>query len=105
MSDEISQLCFTYKNYNFVRKLKPMNTKLTLSIDEDIIQRAKLYARDNNVSLSFIVENYLLKIISEYQEKPHLKGSIVNELSGIIQLSADVDYKEEYTDYLTKKYD
>ena len=42
-----------------------MATKLTLSLDKEIIERAKVYAREHNVSLSYLVENYLLRMISE----------------------------------------
>lgn len=81
-----------------------MNTKLTLSIEKEIIRRAKEYAQANNVSLSFLVQNYLQKLIAEYQPKDQPKGSIVHELSGIIQLDADFDYKKAHQDYLTEKY-
>ncbi|HHH50068.1 MAG TPA: hypothetical protein ENK52_03715, partial [Saprospiraceae bacterium] len=63
-----------------------MNTKLTLSLNKNVIMQAKIYAKKNNVSLSFIIENYLLKIISEFQGEHDVKGSIVDELSGIINL-------------------
>ena len=46
---------------------KIMNTKLTLSLNKDIIQQAKTYAKKHNISLSFLIENYLQKIIGEYQ--------------------------------------
>ena len=80
-----------------------MNTKLTLSLNKEVIDQAKDYAKKNNVSLSFIIENYLLKIISDYKSKSDVKGSIVSELSGIIKLENN-DYKQEYTNYLEKKY-
>lgn len=80
-----------------------MNTKLTLSLDKDVIERAKTYAREHNVSLSSLVENLLLKIISEYKETHKDPGSIVNELSGIISLEG-ADYKEEHSKYLEEKY-
>ena len=80
-----------------------MNTKLTLSLDKEIIEKAKDYAKKNNVSLSFIIENYLLKIVSDFKEKSDIKGSIVSELSGIIKLEGD-DYKDEYVNYLEEKY-
>ena len=48
-----------------------MNTKLTLSLDREIIERAKIYARENQISLSSLVENLLLKIISD----PHESGT------------------------------
>lgn len=76
-----------------------MNTKLTLSLNKDIIAQAKVYAKEHNMSLSFMIENYLQKIISEYSHQPISKESIVNELSGIISLNAEEDYKKEYTDY------
>lgn len=81
-----------------------MNTKLTLSLNKDIILQAKNYAQQHNVSLSFLVENYFLKLLTEIPEKPVFKGSIVQELSGIINLDASTDYKEELTHHFNKKY-
>ena len=81
-----------------------MNTKLTLSLNKDVVLLAKNYAKQQNVSLSFLVENYLLKIVSEFKSITDSKASIVNELSGIISLESDYDYKKDYTDYLTEKY-
>jgi len=80
-----------------------MNTKLTLSLNKDTIERAKTYAREHNVSLSFLVENLLLKIISEYKERNNRQGSIVKELSGIVNLEG-VDYKADHIKYLEEKY-
>ena len=36
-----------------------MNTKLTLNIDQSVIEEAKFYAKNNSVSLSKLIENYL----------------------------------------------
>lgn len=80
-----------------------MNTKLTLSLDKLIIERAKEYARTQNTSLSALVENLLLKVISEYPESEDQPLSVVKELSGIIDLGSE-DYKASYTRYLEKKY-
>jgi len=76
-----------------------MNTKITLSLDKDIIKHAKSYAKDQNISLSSLVENLLLKVISGYEGTSGNTGSIVKELSGIINLEGD-DYKEEHKKYL-----
>lgn len=81
-----------------------MNTKLTLSLRKEVIEEAKKYAKRHDVSLSFLIENYLLKIIADYREETARKGSIVHELSGIINLDEAYDYKEDYADYLTEKY-
>ncbi|MFK7797519.1 MAG: DUF6364 family protein [Aureispira sp.] len=81
-----------------------MNTKLTLSLNKDIIQQAKIYAKEHNISLSFLIENYLQKLTTEQQTASSTKVSIVHELSGIISLDTEDDLKDNYTDYLTEKY-
>jgi len=42
-----------------------MTTKLTLSMDPDIIRKAKIYARQQNRSLSNLIESYLRSLIEE----------------------------------------
>jgi hypothetical protein len=42
-----------------------MNTKLTLSIDEEVIQAAKDFAKKNNRSVSKLVEEYLVTLSKE----------------------------------------
>ena len=44
-----------------------MDSKLTLSFDEDIINKAKRYAERNNISLSRMIEHLLSKVV----EKPY----------------------------------
>jgi len=80
-----------------------MDTKLTLKLDEGIIEKAKEYARTRKVSLSVLIESYLQKITSE---KPSGKKitPLVKSLSGIIHLPKDHDSKKDYTDYLINKY-
>ncbi|MFZ4476271.1 MAG: DUF6364 family protein [Saprospiraceae bacterium] len=80
-----------------------MNTKLTLSLDKAIIERAKIYAREHNVSLSHLIEHLLLRIMPDFKEPVEDKTSIVNELSGIVNLEG-IDYKEEQTQYFEEKY-
>ncbi len=80
-----------------------MDTKLTLSLDKNVIEQAKFYAKEHRVSLSALVENLLLRIISEYEQTNACKGSIVKELSGIVNLQG-IDYKAEHAQYLEEKY-
>ncbi len=42
-----------------------MDTKVTLSFNEDIINQAKQYAADNNISLSRLIEFLLLKVTTK----------------------------------------
>lgn len=79
-----------------------MNTKLTLNIDQNIIEEAKSYAKNNSVSLSKLIENYLLSITAKDSKKTKI-SPLVESLTGVISLE-DTDYKKEYSDYLSKKY-
>ncbi|MFY7938223.1 MAG: DUF6364 family protein [Flavobacterium sp.] len=79
-----------------------MNTKLTLNIDQNVIEEAKTYAKNNSVSLSKLIENYLFSLTKK--NNPTTKVSpLVENLTGVISLESD-DYKKEYADYLAKKY-
>jgi hypothetical protein len=83
-----------------------MNTKLTLTIEQDIIKKAKEYAKDNNRSLSDIIENYL-KILTkdEQKEKSKRLNPIVKSLKGSFKMpKKDMDYKKELRNRLEEKY-
>lgn len=79
-----------------------MNTKLTLNIDQSVIEEAKFYAKNHRVSLSKLIENYLLSLTNKNEEKGKV-SPLVESLTGVINLESN-DYKKEYSDYLTKKY-
>jgi len=83
-----------------------MNTKLTLTIEQEVIKRAKEYAKDKNRSLSDIVENYL-KILTKEEQKEEAKkhNPVVKSLKGAFKMpKRDMDYKKELRDILEKKY-
>ncbi len=80
-----------------------MDTKLTLNVDEEIIGRAKEYARSNKISLSKLIESYLASITSKRKSEIRITP-LVESLSGVIRLPEDFDYKSEYGDYLNEKY-
>lgn len=83
-----------------------MNTKLTLTIEQEIIKRAKEYAKNQNRSLSDIIENYLKILTKEEQkEKDKKLNPIVKSLKGSFKMpKADMDYKKELRNRLEKKY-
>jgi len=83
-----------------------MNTKLTLTIDKTVIEKAKAYAGKQGRSLSSMIENYLKavtskeeKIVSEKELTP-----IVKSLIGSFKMSADFDYKDELNKMRDEKY-
>lgn len=81
-----------------------MNTKLTLSIDYEIIEKVKKYAKDNGRSVSDIVENYLRTIVEKNTTKKKNDSPIVNSLRGSFHAPESFDYKEELRNNLAKKY-
>jgi hypothetical protein len=83
-----------------------MYTKLTLSIDRNVIENAKRYAKDQKRSVSKLVEEYLYSISLSANNKIEYKtlGPITKELVGIIKVNGHADYKDILTDVLMKKY-
>lgn len=80
-----------------------MQTKLTLTIEQSIIEQAKLYAKGKGRSLSELIENYLKVVLEDNQQGVKLSPSI-KKLKGSIQLPEDFDYKKELTESLSARY-
>ena len=82
-----------------------MSTKLTLTVDKEVIERAKKYAKSNGRSLSNIVEEYLKAIVPNSKKTEDIEISpLVDSLWGSVRVPDDFDYKEEVADYLVEKY-
>ena len=80
-----------------------MNTKLTIKLDRNIIEKAKRYAKSKNISLSRIIESYL-NAITRDENKDDDISPFVRSLSGIIKIPDNFDFNKNYTDHLFKKY-
>lgn len=76
-----------------------MDKKLTLSLDQNIIERAKMYAQMNNISVSKLIEAYLSSLTTKSEDISITP--LVESLSGVIDLE---DKQSDYTDYLMDKY-
>ena len=81
-----------------------METKLTLKLDKDVIDKIKMYAQSRNISLSKMVEKYFRSLTSGKRYVNDKYSPIVKELSGIIKIEDNTDYRDKYTDYLVEKY-
>lgn len=80
-----------------------MDTKLTLKLDNNVIERAKMYARKKNTSISHLVETYLNFLTNPKDEKDEITP-LVKSLSGIIDLPKNFDNKKNYKEHIIKKY-
>ena len=81
-----------------------MQTKLTLSLDQQVIERAKAYAKKRGTSLSKLVQELLMEKTEALNEK---EVEIPEEFKGVfasVKLPEDFDYKKEKTKYLREKY-
>lgn len=81
-----------------------MDTKLTLKLDREIIEKAKKYASEQKLSLSRIVEAYLQSLTANSEKEDFEISPFVKSLSTGTKIPADLDYKKEYADHLLGKY-
>ena len=79
-----------------------MTTKLTLSLDDETIKKAKDFAKQTGKSLSSIVENYLRELTSEPESGKELPEDLV-EIFGVISLPEGYNEKMEIRKIMTKK--
>jgi hypothetical protein len=81
-----------------------MNTKLTLTIEQALIDKAKQYAKGKGRSLSDLVENYLKVIIKEDNVMVIDSTPIASSLRGSFKAPENFDYKKELAKGLSQKY-
>ncbi len=80
-----------------------MDSKLTVRLDSNVIERAKSYARNHNVSISRMIESYLDSVTQQKSKEIEITP-LVKSLSGVIKVNADFNLKKDYTEYLSDKY-
>lgn len=77
-------------------------SKLTLSINETVREAAKKYAKETNTTVSKIVEDYLIKLMTQHREKYPKE---IAELIGFAKVDEPpVNYKKAKLEYLKEKY-
>lgn len=86
-----------------------MNTKLTLTIEQSVIEKAKKYAKEKERSLSDLIENYLKALTTdssqnEIGQKEIELTPIVKSLKGTFKAAKNSDYKKVLADRLSDKY-
>jgi hypothetical protein len=79
-----------------------MITKLTLTVEKDIIDLAKDYASKQGTSLSGIIENYLKLLVSKEHDKQLSPG--IKKLVGSVKVPDNFDYKKALEEALSDKY-
>lgn len=80
-----------------------MNTKLTLSLEKDVIEKAKSYAKQTGRSLSELVEAYFENLTSKSEKEDEIDPKI-KKLIGIVTLPDDFDKNKARDEYYKEKY-
>lgn len=78
-------------------------TKLTLSVDETVVEVAKRIAEANNTSVSAMFSQFVQSLAAS-RARGGKTGPLTRKLSGIMELPPKPDYKELVTDALSDKY-
>jgi len=81
-----------------------MNTKLTLKLDEHIIEAAKMYASNKKMSLSKIVEFYLLSLTTKKQTDDFEISPFVQNMATGKSIPLADEEKSEYGNHFDRKY-
>lgn len=81
-----------------------MNSKLTLTIEQSVIEKAKKYAKEKERSLSDLIENYLKALTKDSSKNDIELTPIVKSLKGSFNAPKNSDYKKDLANRLSKKY-
>ncbi len=79
-----------------------MATKLTLRIDEELIARAKTYAKRSGKSVSQMVADFFALLSQSEEEQSQKISPKVKSLHGLLR-DATVDF-EDYKKHIEQKY-
>ena len=80
-----------------------MTTKLTLTIEKSVIEKAKKYAKGTQRSLSEMVQKYLETLVESPKEESELSPKI-KRLAGSLKMAEDFDYDKALDHYDREKY-
>ena len=81
-----------------------MTSKLTLSVDPQVVARAKEYAERNQTSVSELVQTYL-SIVTQPSKPERSKElpPVLRSLRGLVK-DDGLDYREEHRKHLAARY-
>jgi macrodomain Ter protein organizer (MatP/YcbG family) len=80
-----------------------MTTKLTLTVEKDVIERAKSYAKRTGRSLSDLIEKYLENITQEEKRDKELSPRL-KKIVGSVKLPKNFNEEKELRVYFEKKH-
>ncbi|MBR9861506.1 hypothetical protein GYB22_12340 [bacterium] len=82
-----------------------MDTKLTLKLNQSVIENAKKYAAEKNISLSRLIEAYLKALTSSEKNAEFEISPFVKSIATGKSVPSEINAKKEYSDHLMDKYE
>lgn len=73
-----------------------MQTKLTLRLEDELIEQAKIYAKQSGKSVSQLVADYFLQLKKTQPDDKAQLSPITQQMSGLLK---DAHIENEHTDY------
>ena len=80
-----------------------MKIKLTLTVEKEVIEKAKIYAKKTDRSLSEIIENYLNEITDESLPTTPVSPQL-KKLVGSVKLPKNFNEDKVIREFLEKKH-
>jgi len=80
-----------------------MLREITIVINKSVLDKAKIYAKNNGKYLSELIEKYLLIITSEEKRDNELSPKM-KKIVGAVTLPNDFDEEKELRSYLKNKH-
>lgn len=82
-----------------------MDTKLTLKLNQKVIENAKKYAADQKLSLSRLIESYLQSLtLTSVNNDAFEISPFVKSIATGKSLPNNIDHKKTYSNYLIEKH-
>ncbi|WP_312075958.1 DUF6364 family protein [Chryseobacterium sp.] len=81
-----------------------MTTKLTLTIEKSVIEKAKKYAKGTQRSLSEMVQKYLESLVEKETKTVDDLSPVVKKLAGSLRLPENFDYDKALDEYYKEKH-
>ncbi|HZV69231.1 MAG TPA: DUF6364 family protein [Saprospiraceae bacterium] len=81
-----------------------MTTKLTLSVEKEVVEKAKLYAKRTGRSLSEIIEGFLETLTSENAQKSNKTSPKLRKIIGVVKLPKNFNEENAKRAHLENKH-
>lgn len=81
-----------------------MDQKLTLKLDEQVIEKAREYAKNRKTSISKLVENYLRHLTAKKKLDEDDISPLVKSFSGVVDAKFVAEPRASYRKHIVKKY-